>query len=165
MADYVPSTTNVWPYYSANNKPNVMSGQDKTLGKDEFLKIMIAQIKNQDPMQPMEDKEFIAQMAQFTSVEQLTNMAKSMEQLSQSIGISSSLIGKTVSWQVEATNGNAPVIREGTVDSITVKDGTTFAVVGSEWITLGRILSVALTPTETPTDPPTEQQAEGVNGQ
>ena len=157
MADYVPSTTSVWPYYSATNKPNENAGTDKTLGKDEFLKILIAQISNQDPMQPMEDKEFIAQMAQFTSVEQLVNMAKSMDNLAQSIGISSSLIGKSVSWELESQGGQAPVIRTGIVESITVKDGMTYAVVNGEQVSLSKIVTVALATNET--EQP-EQQAE-----
>lgn len=146
MADYVPSTTNIWPYYSVTNKSSDKSGQDKAMGKDEFLKILIAQIQNQDPMQPMEDKEFIAQMAQFTSVEQLMNMAKSMDRLTQSIGISSSLIGKTITWEVKPINGGNPIVRSGYVNSISVKDGESFAVVDKEEIAISRILSVALTP-------------------
>ncbi len=45
------------------------------LGKDEFLKILITQLENQDPLNPMDDKEFIAQMAQFSSLEQMQNVA------------------------------------------------------------------------------------------
>ena len=160
MAEYVASTSNVWPNYAVGNSSGVSSGTDKTLGKDEFLKILIAQIKNQDPMKPMEDKEFIAQMAQFTSVEQLMNMAKSMDRLTQSIGISSTLIGKTIGWEVESTGNGNPVIKSGIVDSISVKDGETFAVVDGEEITIGRIISVA--GSETGQD---EGNAEGENKQ
>jgi flagellar basal-body rod modification protein FlgD len=65
-----------------------------------FLKLLVAQLKNQDPTSPMDQKDMMAQMAQFSSVEQLSNMAKSMESMtlnatfSQSVG----LMGKTVSY-------------------------------------------------------------------
>lgn len=61
------------------------------LGKDEFLKLLIVQLKNQDPLNPMKDQEFIAQLAAFSSLEQMSNMNKTMEQV---MGIS--LIGMTV---------------------------------------------------------------------
>jgi flagellar basal-body rod modification protein FlgD len=112
-----------------------------TLGKDDFLKILITQLKNQDPMQPLQDKEFIAQMAQFTSVEQLTNMATEMKALRQTLGFASGLIGKEVSWSSSDSTGKQ-VVKSGVVDSITFKEGTQYANVKGEEISLDKLLKI-----------------------
>jgi flagellar basal-body rod modification protein FlgD len=62
---------------------SIQQGKKPTqeLGKDDFIKILITQLTHQDPSAPMEDKEFIAQMAQFSSLEQMTNMAQDFSKL------------------------------------------------------------------------------------
>jgi len=77
------------------------------LDKDDFLKILITQLQNQDPTNPMQDKEFVAQMAQFSSLEQMTNMATNFGKLSSVLNSSEaqSLLGRTV----EITDGDKAV--------------------------------------------------------
>jgi flagellar basal-body rod modification protein FlgD len=134
------STTAVWPNYSKTNVA-AASTKDNTLGKDDFLKILITQLKNQDPMQPLEDKEFIAQMAQFTSLEQLKNMATDMNLLRQSLGMASGLIGKQVSWEGQDSFG-ATLEKSGIVDAITFKDGIQYANVLGEEVSLDKLLKI-----------------------
>jgi flagellar basal-body rod modification protein FlgD len=160
MADYVKGTTNIWPYYSADNKSAAKSGQESSLGKDEFLKILVAQIRHQDPMKPLEDKEFIAQMAQFTSVEQLINMSNELKSLKNSLGFTATLIGKSIEWESASVDGSSGVIKNGIVNSISIKNGESFAVVDGEDVSMGRILTVK----NEPIDSSNEDSNNNMNG-
>jgi flagellar basal-body rod modification protein FlgD len=62
------------------------------MDKDAFLKLLITQLANQDPMQPMEDKEFISQMAQFSTLEQINNMSTGFDRLGSGLDNLSQLI-------------------------------------------------------------------------
>lgn len=150
MSEYVQSTKNVWPYYAAKNEGAAKSNSSNTLGKDEFMKILVAQMQNQDPMQPMQDREYIAQMAQFTSVEQLMNLSNDLKKFTNSLGFSASLIDKLVSWEHLSDNGSESIIRSGIVDGLTVMDGTTFAIVGNELVSMDNILAIMNAPENSP---------------
>ncbi|MGA2642102.1 MAG: flagellar hook assembly protein FlgD [Spirochaetia bacterium] len=92
------------------------------LDKNDFLKILITQLSHQDPTQPMDDKAFIAQMAQFSSLEQMTNMSEGLAKVanlvakSQAVSLLGDAVdiasgGETVSGIVEAvTGGDFPQI-------------------------------------------------------
>src|SRR3954453_8706170 len=76
------------------------SGKAASLGKDDFLKLFVAQLQHQDPMNPMQDGEFMGQMAQFSTLEQVTNSAKANDQMAANLGMSQALglLGKTVTY-------------------------------------------------------------------
>lgn len=81
-------------------------GLTTSLDKDDFLKILLTQLTHQDPTQPMEDREFVSQMATFSTLEQITNMNDdvaeifSMLKRSEALG----LLGKTVEIAVSGEN-------------------------------------------------------------
>jgi len=87
----------------------------QSLGRDDFLKILITQLAYQDPTSPMEDKEFIAQMAQFSTLEQMTAMAQDFSKLTSMLmgNEASSALGKSV----ELVEGDRTV--QGLVQAVT----------------------------------------------
>jgi flagellar basal-body rod modification protein FlgD len=83
------------------------------LDKDAFLKLLIAELSNQDPLNPMDDREFIAQMAQFSTLEQMTNMTKALEGISSMEQYSAaSYIGKLVAFSYEAPDGTVSKVAD-----------------------------------------------------
>jgi flagellar basal-body rod modification protein FlgD len=103
-----------------NNRSLEVGGRQikQVMDKDDYLKLLITQLQNQDPTSPMEDREFIAQMAQFSSLEQMTNISNGFQSMAAvlSAGQATSMLGKEVEVIV---NGN---VVTGQVQEVTRGD-------------------------------------------
>ncbi|MFJ7638589.1 flagellar hook assembly protein FlgD [Peribacillus sp. NPDC097225] len=107
-----------------------------SLGKDDFLKLLITQLQNQDPSSPMDNTEFIAQMATFSSLEQMVNIGTKLDEMMEMNQQSSlmnynSFIGKEVTWhKLDDGDENNLAIEEGrgVVNTIQFKDGGVYFI-------------------------------------
>tara|TARA_B100001971_G_scaffold212156_1_gene241510 strand:- start:4110 stop:4538 length:429 start_codon:yes stop_codon:yes gene_type:complete len=117
----------------------------KTLGQDEFLQLLVTQMRNQDPMKPMSDTEFIAQMAQFSNLEQTKAMSSDIAQLRQSNAFTqaTALMGKQVRLL-----SDEDTFTKGIVTDLTVKDGEVSLIVNGKPYELGQVVSVNSEETE-----------------
>ena len=110
------------------NKQIAVGGRQPSqqLGKDDFLKLLITQLSNQDPTSPMEDTQFIAQMAQFSSLEQMKNMNESFTKITSMIN--SSQAASVLGHNVEIDLGDTTTT--GTVEATTMSDNPQVLVNG-----------------------------------
>src|SRR3954465_7475780 len=122
--DAITSTT---PGSTPQNPITAAEANSKSLGKDAFLKLLTTQLTHQDPLKPMDDSQFMGQMAQFSTLEQITNMANANSAMADNLAFnkSVSLIGRTVSY----TDAEKQT-QTGTVDRVTTKDGKPALTVG-----------------------------------
>lgn len=145
---------------AANTSTNTASATKEAsqLDRDAFLKLLIAQLQNQDPMQPLEDKEFISQLAQFSSLEQMQAMGQGFESLSESFNSLSESFdtGLTAFTANQATAQACAMIGhkiqyldaktektvEGVVDSVGVAGGVAKLNIGDIQVDLGSVLTV-----------------------
>jgi flagellar basal-body rod modification protein FlgD len=106
-----PTTTATAATATDTTKKSDAAG-NQILGKDDFLKLMVAQMKNQDPMNPADDKDNIAQMAQFSSLEQITNLASATQELATRMSLTQNvgLLGHDVTYtKADGTTGTGQV--------------------------------------------------------
>lgn len=96
-------STGATQFTGSSTAASKATGSTGQLDKDAFLMLLITQLRNQDPLKPMEDKEFIAQLAQFTSLEQMQSLNKTVEPFSKNFDMfaanqsATSMIGHTAS--------------------------------------------------------------------
>ena len=113
------------------------TSRNKDLGKDAFLNLLVTQMKYQDPLNPTNDKEFLAQMAQFSALEQMQNANTN---LLMQTGFS--LVGKNVLATKTNTATGEMVYVNGKVDSVNKISGKIFLSVNKQLVELEKVEAV-----------------------
>jgi flagellar basal-body rod modification protein FlgD len=134
------------PMQTQTSTKSVASGKEEQsfgMGKDDFLMLFMEGLKNQDPLNPMDNSEMMRQIAQLGNMEQVTKMAQSVEELQetvagQKIAQGTAFIGR----EVAAFDGDSTLLR-GEVDSVEVGDnGLIQLLIDNEKIQIGQIKEV-----------------------
>lgn len=105
---------------SSLNKANE---SNNAMDKDAFLQLLVAQMKYQDPLQPTSNTEYISQYAQFSQVEQMNNMASSMD-----LQRASQLVGKEVYVKTTGSNGETQYV-QGKVDYVVYENNKAYLAI------------------------------------
>ncbi len=134
MSDTVSATSSATSaasaYTSSATTPQL---PQQTINQDDFLKLLVAQLSAQDPMNPVSDTDFAAQMAQFSTLQQTQTMQKDMSGMQ-----AASLLGKNV--EVQNAKGQIDI---GAVSAITLQSGTPSVIVNGQSYDLSQILAVS----------------------
>jgi flagellar basal-body rod modification protein FlgD len=130
----INSTANV---STGTTSSDTVSGSQQTLTQNDFLQLLVAQMQNQDPLNPQSDTQRAAQMAQFTSLTQSSAMSSSLSMLQ-----ANSLIGSTVSLQVDPKTTTS-----GVVQGVVLNGTTPQVIVNGTNYNLSQVISVTPTPT------------------
>ena len=121
---------------SASSLANDKTKNKSTLDKDAFLGLLVAQMKYQDPLEPTSNTEFVAQYAQFSSLEQMQNMANTME-----LTRASSMVGKVVVVNTTDSAGRETQI-EGRVDYVTYENGKSYVSIDGGLYSLDDVYAI-----------------------
>ena len=106
--------------------------------KEQFMQLLCAQMKYQDPLEPTSNTEYISQYAQFTQVEQMQNLSNTV-----ALNRAADMVGKTVQiTQVDEETGETKSIVEGKVDFVTYESGTSYVSVNGNKYKLDDVTAV-----------------------
>lgn len=167
----VNSATDV---YSAADSGQTAETAASVMGKDTFLELLVVQMRNQDPLNPVDDKEFLAQMAQFSTLEQIQNLSTAMEtglatltavtdagvdDLYTALMVMNSnlimqqnfqamnMLGQDVRAVLEGEEGEEIVI-EGRVEKVSFKEGRVIVQIGEEEVYMDEVIQLEMMKSE-----------------
>ena len=140
-------------FYSASNQSSPVRSSSNTsmsdainqeiMGKDDFLKLLTTQLKYQDPINPVEDQAFVAQLAQFSSLEQMQNLNTTMERMMATqqqltaLGQAMNMMGKEVELLTKSGENFF-----GTVDGVQFKDAWPMVKVGGQLYDFSEVVAI-----------------------
>ena len=124
---------------AAETSANAITKASGTLDQNDFLKLLVAQMQFQDPLNPKSNTDMAAQMAQFTALQQSTEMSSSLSMLQ-----ANGLIGSNVKVQIDSNTSTS-----GLVTGVTMDKGVPMVTVGGTNYKVSQITSI--TPPVTPT--------------
>lgn len=119
----------------AKKSASVKNGN--TVDKDQFLQLLVAQMKYQDPLEPTSNTEYISQYATFSELEQMQNMSASLE-----LSRASTLVGQTVLMKVTDSSGNTTTV-QGNVDYVVYENNKAYLSINGELYSMDDLDTVA----------------------
>ena len=122
---------------SSTGKGGKKKNVDNTMGQDQFLQLLVAQMQYQDPLEPMDNTEYIAQLATFSQLEATQNLADTVSQ-----GMANSLVGQYVFLNVADKLGNVNTVA-GKVDYVMYENGEVYLAVNDGIYSLADLDTVA----------------------
>lgn len=118
--------------YTASTTSSTSDTNSDYISKDTFLKLLVTQMEYQDPLDPMDNGEYLSQLAQFSALEQMTEVAEGMSDVltlvqnmdtSILVGQLTSMIGQEVQWTTTNSDGSTTT-NEGVAKSVSISDGS-----------------------------------------
>jgi len=118
------------------------SATTKELDRDAFLQLLVLQMQNQDPLEPMDNTDMIAQLAQFSTLEQMNYLTASFETLSNNMDqlsflSASALVGRTITGT--STSGASV---SGAIEGVVLDQGTVYFTVNGQWVPMANVKQV-----------------------
>jgi len=122
-------------YQATKNQEKAANKKNDALGKDAFLQLLVTQMKYQDPLDPQDNSEYLSQLAQFSALEQMTNVAKGLSDVqkvvdninsSVLIGQLSGMIGQKAQWITQVKGEDGKMTKqsfEGKIIGVSITDG------------------------------------------